>query len=114
MASPTPHALTSASSTEESCGEEARRGEEGGGKEKEELIGKILELQNTLHDLTQRVNSVKEENTKLKSENEASVMVAGVQDTLLTPIFLSIQVLNQYIENLMATSGTFKASDGKK
>ena len=41
-----------------------------GGKEKEELIGRILELQNTLHDLTQRVNSVKEENSKLKSENE--------------------------------------------
>ena len=37
---------------------------------KEELIGRILELQNTLHDLTQRVNSVKEENSKLKSENE--------------------------------------------
>ncbi|CAI8044245.1 Short coiled-coil protein B [Geodia barretti] len=90
MASPTPHVLTSASSTEES-GEEARR--EGGGREKEELIGKILELQNTLHDLTQRVNSVKEENSKLKSENE---------------------VLNQYIENLMATSGSFKSSDGKK
>ena len=69
MASPTPHVLTSASSTEES-GEEARR--EGGGREKEELIGKILELQNTLHDLTQRVNSVKEENSKLKSENEVS------------------------------------------
>ena len=64
MASPTPHVLTSASSTEES-GEEARR-------EKEELIGKILELQNTLHDLTQRVNSVKEENSKLKPENEVS------------------------------------------
>ena len=52
--------------------------EEGGneGREdaarKEELIGKILELQNTLHDLTQRVNSVKEENATLKAENDVS------------------------------------------
>ena len=38
--------------------------------EKEELIGQILELQNTLQDLSQRVNSVKEENAKLKTENE--------------------------------------------
>ena len=37
---------------------------------KDELIGKILELQNTLHDLTQRVNSVKEENATLKAEND--------------------------------------------
>ena len=42
----------------------------GAGEEKEALIGRILELQNTLHDLTQRVNSVREENCKLKSENE--------------------------------------------
>ena len=42
----------------------------GAGEEKEALIGRILELQNTLHDLTQRVNSVREENSKLKSENE--------------------------------------------
>ncbi|KAL5518212.1 hypothetical protein EMCRGX_G003903 [Ephydatia muelleri] len=69
--------------------------EEGGneGREdaarKEELIGKILELQNTLHDLTQRVNSVKEENATLKAEND---------------------VLNQYVENLMATSSTFKST----
>ncbi len=39
-------------------------------REKEELIGRILELQNTLHDLSQRVNSVKEENAKLKAENQ--------------------------------------------
>lgn len=38
--------------------------------EKEDLIGQILELQNTLQDLSQRVNSVKEENAKLKTENE--------------------------------------------
>ena len=58
MASPPADVLTSDSSMEERGGE------------KEVLIGRILELQNTLHDLTQRVNSVKEENSKLKSENE--------------------------------------------
>lgn len=60
--------------------------------EKEELISHILELQNTLHDLSQRVNSVKEENSRLKSEN---------------------QVLNKYIENLMVTSGIFKSTSRK-
>ncbi len=60
--------------------------------EKDELIAQVLELQNTLHDLSQRVNSVKEENSKLKAEN---------------------QVLNQYIENLMVTSGIFKSTSGK-
>ena len=60
--------------------------------EKQELISHILELQNTLHDLSQRVNSVKEENSRLKSEN---------------------QVLNKYIENLMVTSGIFKSTAGK-
>ena len=39
---------------------------------KEELIARILELQSTLHDLSQRVNSVKEENGKLREENQAS------------------------------------------
>ena len=60
MASP-PADLLSPSSEEDGVGV---------GKEKEALIGRILELQNTLHDLTQRVNSVREENSKLKSENE--------------------------------------------
>ena len=55
--------------------------------EKEALIRRIIELQSTLQDLSQRVNSVKEENSRLKAEN---------------------QVLNQYIENLMVTSGIFK------
>ena len=47
---------------------------EGGGEEeeKEELIGQILELQNTLHDLSQRVNTVKEENSKLRAENQVT------------------------------------------
>ena len=62
------------------------------GGEKEELISHILELQNTLHDLSQRVNSVKEENSRLKSEND---------------------VLNKYVENLMVSSGIFKSTAGK-
>ncbi|XP_065910584.1 short coiled-coil protein B-like [Dysidea avara] len=57
--------------------------------EKLELIQRIIELQNTLHDLSQRVNSVREENSKLKSENE---------------------VLNKYIENLMTASDVFAAT----
>ena len=50
------------------------RGEDESG-EKEELIGQILELQNTLQDLSQRINSVKEENSKLTSENQASSQI---------------------------------------
>lgn len=57
--------------------------------EKEAVITRIIELQSTLQDLSQRVNSVKEENSRLKAEN---------------------QVLNQYIENLMVTSGIFKST----
>ncbi|KOX79005.1 Short coiled-coil protein like protein [Melipona quadrifasciata] len=60
-------------------------------EEKARLIAQVLELQNTLDevvnfvvpDLSQRVDSVKEENLKLRSEN---------------------QVLSQYIENLMSAS----------
>ncbi len=57
--------------------------------EKDLVIRKIIELQSTLQDLSQRVNNVKEENSRLKAEN---------------------QVLNQYIENLMLTSGIFKST----
>lgn len=60
--------------------------------EKELVIRRIIELQSTLQDLSQRVNSVKEENSRLKAEN---------------------QVLNQYIENLMLTSGIFKSTTAK-
>lgn len=37
--------------------------------EKARLISQVLELQNTLDDLNQRVDGVKEENLRLKSEN---------------------------------------------
>ncbi|KAG4067338.1 hypothetical protein HA402_000329 [Bradysia odoriphaga] len=58
-------------------------------EEKARLISQVLELQNTLDDLAQRVDSVKEENLKLKSEN---------------------QVLGQYIENLMSASSVFQST----
>ena len=52
----------------------------------------VLELQNTLDDLTNRVDAVKEENLKLRSENN---------------------VLGQYIENLMQASAVFQAVSPK-
>lgn len=61
-------------------------------EEKARLISQVLELQNTLDDLSQRVDSVKEENLKLRSEN---------------------QVLGQYIENLMAASSVFQSAEPK-
>ncbi|XP_064607564.1 short coiled-coil protein B-like [Liolophura sinensis] len=61
-------------------------------EEKHRLITQVLELQNTLDDLSSRVDSVKEENLKLKSEN---------------------QVLGQYIENLMAASSVFQSTSPK-
>ncbi|RWS26682.1 hypothetical protein B4U80_00172 [Leptotrombidium deliense] len=62
------------------------------GGEKQRLIQQVLELQNTLDDLSQRVDCVKEENLKLKSEN---------------------QVLGQYIENLMSASSVFQSTSPK-
>ncbi|KAJ1532309.1 hypothetical protein ONE63_000917 [Megalurothrips usitatus] len=61
-------------------------------EEKARFISQVLELQNTLDDLSQRVDSVKEENLKLRSEN---------------------QVLGQYIENLMAASSVFQSAEPK-
>ena len=52
----------------------------------------MLELQNTLDDLSSRVDNVKEENLRLRSEN---------------------QVLGQYIENLMAASSVFQPANGE-
>ena len=61
-------------------------------EEKARLISQVLELQNTLDDLTSRVDRVKEENLRLKSENT---------------------VLGQYIENLMQASQVFQAVSPK-
>ncbi|RNA23869.1 Short coiled-coil [Brachionus plicatilis] len=57
--------------------------------EKQRLIERILELQSTLEDLSNKVNEVKEENLKLKSEN---------------------QILNGYMENLMNASNSFQSA----
>lgn len=61
-------------------------------EEKARLISQVLELQNTLDDLSQRVDNVKEENLRLRSEN---------------------QVLGQYIENLMSASSVFQSTSPK-
>ena len=39
-------------------------------EEKARLISQVLELQNTLEDLSCKVDNVKEENLRLKSENQ--------------------------------------------
>lgn len=51
-------------------------------QEKSWLISQVLELQQTLNDLSQRVEEIKDENIHIKFEN---------------------QLLGQYIENLMST-----------
>ncbi|XP_037654251.1 short coiled-coil protein-like [Choloepus didactylus] len=61
-------------------------------EEKTRLINQVLELQHTLEDLLARVDAVKKENLKLKSEN---------------------QVLGQHIENRMSTSRVFQTTDTK-
>ena len=58
-------------------------------EEKQRLIERVLELQSTLDDLSKKVNNVKEENLKLKSEN---------------------QILGGYIENLMTASNVFQSA----
>ncbi|XP_067950142.1 short coiled-coil protein B-like isoform X2 [Watersipora subatra] len=59
-------------------------------EEKKHLIGQILDLQNTLDEFSSKVDTVKEENLKLKAEN---------------------QVLGQYIESLMTASTMFQSTD---
>jgi len=56
------------------------------------IVSQILELQNTLEDLSHRVESVRDENVRLRSEN---------------------QVLGRYIEQLMAASSVFHSSTSK-
>merc|ERR1712032_976439 len=59
-------------------------------EEKARLITQVLELQSTLEELSSRVDGVKEENLRLRSEN---------------------QVLGQYIENLMTASKVFQGTE---
>ncbi|KAL3095450.1 hypothetical protein niasHS_007549 [Heterodera schachtii] len=60
---------------------------------KARLIAQILELQNTLQDLSQRVESVREESTRLKAENV---------------------VLGKYIKNLMRSTSLFQPTNSKE
>ncbi|XP_057314001.1 short coiled-coil protein B-like isoform X2 [Hydractinia symbiolongicarpus] len=43
-------------------------------EEKSRLIQQVFQLQNTLDDLAQRVDAVKDENVKLKSENQVCLL----------------------------------------
>jgi predicted nuclease with TOPRIM domain len=61
-------------------------------EEKQRLIERVLELQSTLDDLSEKVTGVKEENYKLKSEN---------------------QILNGYIDKLMNASSVFQSAQSK-
>lgn len=62
-------------------------------EEKARLISQILELQNTLQDLSQRVENVREESTKLRNENV---------------------VLGKYIKNLMSSTSLFQPTNVKE
>ena len=42
-------------------------------EEKARLISQVLELQNTLEDLSSKVDNVKEENLRLRSENQVNL-----------------------------------------
>ena len=56
--------------------------------EKEALIDKILQLQNTLQDLTKKIDSVRNENQDLREENN---------------------LLKEYINNLMQKAGNISS-----
>ncbi len=58
-------------------------------RKKTAFLAKVLELQNTLDDLTSRVDAIREENFRLRAENS---------------------VLSVYIENLMNASNVFAAT----
>ena len=54
-------------------------------EEKARLITQVLELQNTLSDLSCRVDNVKEENLRLRSENQVAIGDGAVSVLLLPP-----------------------------
>jgi hypothetical protein len=60
-----------------------------GSLQKDELIDKIIQLQQTLQDLTMRIEQVRDENQNLKDEN---------------------LLLKEYINNLMVKAGNLPAS----
>lgn len=58
--------------------------------EKARLISQVLELQNTLDDLNQRVDGVKEENLRLRSENMVLGQYIGKNEVLKFHLIISI------------------------
>jgi hypothetical protein len=54
-------------------------------EEKARLITQVLELQNTLSDLSCRVDNVKEENLRLRSENQVDIG-DGAVSVLVLPL----------------------------
>ena len=54
-------------------------------EEKARLITQVLELQNTLSDLSCRVDNVKEENLRLRSENQVDIGDGALSVLVLPP-----------------------------
>ena len=55
-------------------------------EEKARLITQVLELQNTLSDLSCRVDNVKDENLRLRSENQVDIHIGdGAVSVLVRP-----------------------------
>ena len=52
-------------------------------EEKAKLISQVLELQNTLEDLSSRVDNVKEENLRLRSENQVRTLDQGDEHVII-------------------------------
>ena len=78
-------------------------------EEKARLISQVLELQNTLEDLSSKVDNVKEENLRLRSENQVNEHLIRVCVTRV--LSMCFQVLGQYIENLMTASQVFQTTE---
>ncbi len=62
-------------------------------EEKARLIAQVLELQNTLDDLSSRVDNVKEENLRLRSENQVIVIEWHNFTEVVSRLFSAFQVL---------------------
>lgn len=85
--------------------------EEGDDIEKARLISQVLELQNTLDDLNQRVDGVKEENLRLRSENLVLGQYIGIERNNFINYFYSNNIFfPKFIENLMSASSVFSTT----
>ena len=71
----------------------------------------MLELQNTLEDLSSKVDNVKEENLRLRSENQVNLQSLSKISALEIMFMTVFQVLGQYIENLMTASQVFQTTE---